>query len=68
MVIVGILEDPFSTSTLPLRLPTLIRRSGRRFRRRSRGTSFQTLEHTMTPPQGALTGSRCNGPARAGYV
>lgn len=53
MVIAGVLEDPFSTSTLELRLPTLIRRFVQRFRRRSRGTSFQTLEHTMTL-QGAL--------------
>lgn len=44
----GILEDPFSGSTLELRLPTLIRRFVHRFRRRRRGTSFQTLEHTMT--------------------
>lgn len=53
MVIAGVLEDPFSASTLQLRLPTLIRRFVQRFRRRSRGTSFQTLEHTMTL-QGAL--------------
>ncbi|MGL6132922.1 MAG: J domain-containing protein [Prochlorococcaceae cyanobacterium] len=53
MVVAGILEDPFSASTLDLRLPTLIRRFVHRFRRRRRGTSFQTLEHTMTL-QGAL--------------
>ena len=53
MVLAGVLEDPFSASTLELRLPTLIRRFVQRFRRRSRGTSFQTLEHTMTL-QGAL--------------
>ncbi len=53
MVVAGVLEDPFSASTLALRLPTLIRRFVQRFRRRSRGTSFQTLEHTMTL-QGAL--------------
>lgn len=53
MVVAGLLEDPFSASTLALRLPTLIRRFVQRFRRRSRGTSFQTLEHTMTL-QGAL--------------
>ena len=53
MVLAGVLEDPFSASTLPLRLPTLIRRFVQRFRRRSRGTSYQTLEHTMTL-QGAL--------------
>lgn len=53
MVVAGVLEDPYSASTLALRLPTLIRRFVQRFRRRSRGTSFQTLEHTMTL-QGAL--------------
>ena len=53
MVVAGVLEDPYSGSTLTLRLPTLIRRFVQRFRRRSRGSSFQTLEHTMTL-QGAL--------------
>lgn len=48
MVVAGLLEDPFSASTLELRVPTLIRRFVHRFRRRQRGTSFQTLEHTMT--------------------
>lgn len=48
MVIAGLLEDPFSASTLDLRLPTLIRRFVHRFRKRKTGTSFQTLEHTMT--------------------
>ena len=48
MVAAGILEDPFSVSTLDLRIPTLIRRFVHRFRRRRPGTSFQTLEHTMT--------------------
>ena len=53
MVTAGVLEDPFSPATLTLRLPTLIRRFVHRFRRRGRGRSFQTLEHTMTL-QGAL--------------
>lgn len=53
LVIAGVLEDPFSPATLTLRLPTLIRRFVQRFRRRGRGRSFQTLEHTMTL-QGAL--------------
>jgi hypothetical protein len=48
MVTAGVLEDPFSGQTLTLRIPTLIRRFVHRFRRRRRGTSFQTLEHTMT--------------------
>jgi hypothetical protein len=53
MVTAGVLEDPFSGATLPLRMPTLIRRFVHRFRRRRSATSFQTLEHTMTL-QGAL--------------
>ncbi len=53
MVAAGLLEDPFSAATLSVRLPTLIRRFVHRFRRRRQGTSFQTLEHTMTL-QGAL--------------
>jgi hypothetical protein len=53
MVGAGLLEDPFSTATLSVRLPTLIRRFVHRFRRRRQGTSFQTLEHTMTL-QGAI--------------
>jgi hypothetical protein len=53
LVTAGLLEDPYSAATLPLRMPTLIHRFVHRFRRRRRGTSFQTLEHTMTL-QGAL--------------
>lgn len=48
IVMAGLLEDPFSTSTLEMRIPTLIRRFVHRFRKRKSGTSFQTLEHTMT--------------------
>lgn len=48
MVVAGLLEDPFSAATLDLRVPTLIRRFVHRFRKRRQGTSFQTLEHTMT--------------------
>ncbi|MFM7170708.1 MAG: J domain-containing protein [Cyanobium sp.] len=48
IVLAGVLEDPFSAETLPLRIPTLIHRFVHRFRRRQRGTSFQTLESTMT--------------------
>jgi len=53
MVTAGVLEDPFSADTLALRIPTLIRRFVHRFRSRRKGTSFQTLEHTMTL-QGAM--------------
>ncbi len=48
MVTAGVLEDPYSASTLTVRIPTLTRRFVQRFRRRRSGTSFQTLEHTMT--------------------
>lgn len=48
IVTAGVLEDPFSAETLPLRIPTLMHRFVHRFRRRQRGTSFQTLESTMT--------------------
>jgi hypothetical protein len=53
IVTAGVVEDPFSASTLVMRIPTLIHRFVQRFRRRPKGTSFQTLEHTMTL-QGAL--------------
>ena len=48
MVMAGVLEDPFSSATLELRIPTVIRRFVHRFRRRRPGANFQTLEHTMT--------------------
>ena len=48
MVVAGLLEDPFSAATLHIRVPTLIRRFVHKFRKRRRGASFQTLEHTMT--------------------
>lgn len=53
VVTAGVIEDPFSSGSLVLRIPSLIHRFVQRFRRRRRGTSFQTLEHTMTL-QGAL--------------
>lgn len=53
IVTAGVLEDPFSASTLPLRIPTLIRSFVQRFKRRRSNTSFAMLEHTMTV-QGAL--------------
>jgi hypothetical protein len=53
IITAGVLEDPFSAATLAVRIPTLIHRFMHRFRKRPQGTSFQTLEHTMTV-QGAL--------------
>ncbi|MEB3169143.1 MAG: J domain-containing protein [Synechococcaceae cyanobacterium] len=52
IVMAGVLEDPFSIATLPVRIPTLIRSFTQRFRRRRR-TSIAMLEQTMTL-QGAL--------------
>jgi hypothetical protein len=65
IVSAGVLEDPFSASTLILRIPTLIHRFMHRFRRRRQGTSFQTLEHTMTV-RGAL--KLLNLPTDAGHA
>lgn len=48
IVMAGLLEDPFSAATLSLRVPTLIRRFVNRFRKRHRGMSFETLQHTMS--------------------
>lgn len=48
MVVAGVLEDPFATSELIHRLPTLIRRFVNRFKRSRKVTSFETLESTMT--------------------
>lgn len=48
MVAAGILEDPFSGTTLALRIPTLIRRFVQRVRQRRPGQSFNTLQETMT--------------------
>ena len=48
IVAAGILEDPFSARTLPLRIPTLIRRFVQRLRKRRKHQSFQAIDHTMT--------------------
>ena len=48
MAVAGALEDPFATSSLAERIPTLIRRFVNRFRRSRQVTSFETLESTMT--------------------
>ncbi len=48
IVAAGILEDPFSARTLPLRIPTLIRRFVQRLRKRRKHQSFQTIDHTLT--------------------
>lgn len=48
MALAGLLEDPFSSGTLSMRIPTLIHRFVHRMRRRQRGMSFETLENTMS--------------------
>ena len=48
VVIAGVLEDPFGTSSLSQRMPSLIRRFVNKFKRSNKVTSFQTLESTMT--------------------
>ena len=48
IVVAGVLEDPFATSELVHRIPTLIRRFVHRFKRSRKVTSFETLESTMT--------------------
>lgn len=48
IVVAGVLEDPFATSELVHRIPTLIRRFVNRFKRSRKVTSFETLENTMT--------------------
>lgn len=48
IVVAGVLEDPYATSELVHRIPTLIRRFVNRFKRSRKVTSFETLESTMT--------------------
>ena len=45
---IGVLEDPFATSDLINRIPTLVRRFVSRFKRNTRSNSFETLDSTMT--------------------
>ena len=48
LLMIGVLEDPFATSDLINRIPTLMRRFVSRFKRNNRSNSFQTLDSTMT--------------------
>ncbi len=48
LLMVGVLEDPFATSDLINRIPTLIRRFVSRFKRKNKSNSFETLDSTMT--------------------
>ena len=48
ILMIGVLEDPFATTDLINRIPTLVRRFVSRFKRRSKGNSFEALDSTMT--------------------
>ena len=48
ILMIGVLEDPFATSELINRVPTLVRRFISRFKRKNKGNSFEALDSTMT--------------------
>jgi len=48
ILMIGVLEDPFATSDLINRIPTLVRRFVSRFKRKNKGNSFEALDSTMT--------------------
>ncbi|WP_288262512.1 molecular chaperone DnaJ [uncultured Prochlorococcus sp.] len=48
LLMIGVLEDPFATSDLIKRIPTLVRRFVSRFKRNNRSNSFEALDSTMT--------------------
>ena len=48
LLMIGVLEDPFATSELINRVPTLVRRFVSRFKRKNKSNSFETLDSTMT--------------------
>ena len=48
LLVIGVLEDPFATSDLINRIPTLMRRFVSRFKRKNRSNSFEALDSTMT--------------------
>ena len=48
ILMIGVLEDPFATSDLINRIPTLVRRFVSRFKRKNKGNSFEALESTIT--------------------
>ena len=45
---IGVLEDPFATSDLINRIPTLVRRFVSRFKRKYKSNSFEALDTNMT--------------------
>ena len=48
ILMIGVLEDPFATSDLVNRIPTLVRRFVSRFKRKNKSNSFEALDSTMT--------------------
>jgi len=48
LLMIGVLEDPFATSDLINRIPTLVRRFVSKFKRNNRSNSFEALDSTMT--------------------
>ena len=48
ILMIGVLEDPFATSDLINRIPTLVRRFVTRFKRTTKSNSFEALDSTMT--------------------
>ncbi len=48
ILMVGVLEDPFATSDLINRIPTLVRRFVSKFKKTNKGNSFEALDSTMT--------------------
>ena len=48
LLMIGVLEDPFATSDLINRIPTLVRRFVSRFKRKNKSNSFKALDSTMT--------------------
>ena len=48
ILMIGVLEDPFATSDLINRIPTLVRRFVSRFKRKNKGNSFEAMDSTIT--------------------
>ena len=48
ILMIGVLEDPFATSDLINRIPTLVRRFVSRFKRKYKSNSFEALDTNMT--------------------
>ena len=67
ILMIGVLEDPFATSDLINRVPTLVRRFISRFKRKNKGNSFEALDSTMTV-HGALKLLKLSTAAGSAYT